>query len=84
MAFWIKGGKKEAMDFCSKLKVFYVASSIGGTASLIRYVYLENKMNKSDEERAKIGINDKLIRLSVGIEHHEDLTADLDQALGDK
>ncbi len=81
LSFEIDGGLNDAKEFLKNLEIFAVAESLGGVESLIEHPALMTHASKSREEREKIGILDTLIRMSVGIEDAEDLTADLKQAL---
>jgi cystathionine gamma-lyase len=81
VSFQIKGGLKEANDFFKKLKVFQLADSLGGVESLANYSALMTHDYFPEELRRKIGVTDNLIRLSVGIEHIDDLIGDLENAL---
>lgn len=77
----IKGGEAEVRAFLQNLKIFTLAESLGGIESLIEVPAIMTHASIDAETRAKLGITDNLIRLSVGIEDVEDLKADLDQAL---
>jgi cystathionine gamma-synthase/cystathionine gamma-lyase len=77
----IKGGLAECNNFFSKLKVFQLADSLGGVESLANYSALMTHEAFPPELRHKIGVTENLIRLSVGIEHIDDLTEDLKNAL---
>jgi cystathionine beta-lyase/cystathionine gamma-synthase len=81
VSFRIKGGLNEANDFFRKLKIFQLADSLGGVESLANYSALMTHDYFPKELRAKIGVTDNLIRLSVGIEHIDDLLSDLQNAL---
>ena len=70
-----------AVKVVEKLKVFTLAESLGGVESLAGHPASMTHASIPAEERAKTGIKDSLIRLSVGIEDEEDLLADLKQAL---
>jgi cystathionine gamma-lyase len=83
ISFWIKGGEPEALKFFQKVKVFLLAESLGGVESLCEYPAVMTHASVPAHQREILGINDKLIRLSVGIEDAQDLIADLDQALAD-
>jgi cystathionine gamma-lyase len=80
-AFRIKGGRDEAFRFLSGVKLFTLAESLGGVESLIEHPATMTHLSMPEDVRTKIGITDDLIRVSVGIEHIEDLLADLEQAL---
>ena len=81
VSFRIKGGLNEANYFFRKLKIFQLADSLGGVESLANYSALMTHDYFPKELRAKIGVTDNLIRLSVGIEHIDDLLSDLQNAL---
>ncbi|MGB5471708.1 MAG: cystathionine gamma-synthase [Woeseiaceae bacterium] len=82
VTFFIKGELADARRFLERCEVFALAESLGGVESLIEHPGIMTHASVPERERAKLGINDQLIRLSVGIEAIEDLIADLDQALG--
>ena len=80
-SFDIKGGEKEAFAFLNALEIFKLAVSLGGTESLASHPAAMTHSGVPAEVRARIGVLDTTIRLSVGIEHPDDLIADLTQAL---
>jgi methionine-gamma-lyase len=80
-SFDIKGGQREAFAFLNALQVFKLAVSLGGTESLASHPAAMTHSGVPAEVRARIGVLDTTIRLSVGIEHPDDLIADLAQAL---
>jgi methionine-gamma-lyase len=80
-SFDIKGGQKEAFAFLNALEVFKLAVSLGGTESLASHPAAMTHSGVPAEVRDRIGVLDTTIRLSVGIEHPDDLVADLTQAL---
>jgi len=79
----LKGGLPAVERFAAKSKLFLLAESLGGIESLLCYPARMTHASVPPEERARRGISDNLIRLSVGIEHIDDLLADLQQALDD-
>lgn len=81
VTFFIKGDLENARVFLEKCRVFALAESLGGVESLVDHPAIMTHASVPVEERAKLGISDTLIRLSVGIEAVDDLIADLDQAL---
>jgi cystathionine beta-lyase/cystathionine gamma-synthase len=81
VSFKLKGGLKECNAFFKKLKIFQLADSLGGIESLANYSALMTHDYFPAELRQKIGVTDNLIRLSVGIEHIDDLLEDLKNAL---
>lgn len=80
-SFDIKGGEKQAFAFLNALQIFKLAVSLGGTESLASHPAAMTHSGVPADVRARIGVLDTTIRLSVGIEHPDDLIADLTQAL---
>ncbi len=80
-SFRIKGGQDEAKLFLEALDVFVLAESLGGVESLIEQPFTMTHISMPEDVGRSIGITEDLIRVSVGIEHADDLIADLDQAL---
>ncbi len=80
-SFDIKGGEKQAFTFLNALQIFKLAVSLGGTESLASHPAAMTHSGVPVEVRDRIGVLDTTIRLSVGIEHPDDLIADLTQAL---
>ena len=80
-SFDIKGGQKEAFAFLNALQIFKLAVSLGGTESLASHPAAMTHSGVPVDVRNRIGVLDTTIRLSVGIEHPDDLVADLTQAL---
>jgi len=64
-----------------RVQVFLFAESLGGVESLITYPCVQTHADIDPATRERLGINDRLLRLSVGLEHQSDLIADLDSAL---
>ncbi len=81
VSFELKGGLEAASSFLRKLMVFSIAESLGGATSLAEHPATMSHASMPSEYKAKIGIGDDLIRLSVGLENIEDLIADLAEAL---
>jgi len=82
VTFFLKGGLEEARRFLERLEVFTLAESLGGVESLVDHPAIMTHASVPAEARARLGISDSLVRLSVGIEDVEDLVADLESALG--
>jgi cystathionine beta-lyase len=83
MSFTLKDNSMEAaFKVLSSTKLFSLAESLGGVESLIGHPASMTHASIPREERIKNGLEDSLIRLSVGIEDAEDLKADLEQAIG--
>lgn len=78
---YIDGDLDDARRFLEKTKIFSLAESLGGVESLIEHPAIMTHASVPPENRAKLGITDGLIRLSVGIEDIEDLVEDLRNAL---
>jgi cystathionine beta-lyase/cystathionine gamma-synthase len=81
LAIELKGGGPAAIRFIHALKVFAYAASLGGVDSLMIEPRYSSHEHMSPSERARIGIPDGFLRVSVGIENAEDLIADIEQAL---
>lgn len=81
ISFEIEGGDKNAHALLKLLKLPKEATSLGGVESLISLPYNTSQASLTKEQQKAIGINDGLVRLSVGVEDIEDLIADFKQAL---
>lgn len=81
LSFDIKGGEKEAFMFLNNLKLMKLAVSLGSTESLAEHPATMTHSDVSEEDRKLLGISEKLIRLSIGVEHHSDIIWDIQQAL---
>jgi cystathionine gamma-lyase len=77
----VKGGMANSRRFLERCEIFALAESLGGVESLIEHPAIMTHSSLPAEERARLGISDGLVRISVGIEDVDDLIADLDQAL---
>ena len=80
-SFRIKGGQEEARRFLEAVELFVLAESLGGVESLIEHPFTMTHVSMPENVRRSIGITEDLIRVSVGIEHIDDLVADLEKAL---
>lgn len=80
LSFEIKGGEKEAFAFLNNLKLFKLAVSLGSTESLAEHPATMTHVDVSAEDRQLLGINEKLIRLSIGLEDAGDLIAVIKEA----
>lgn len=81
IAFDVKGGEEEAFRFLNNLKLVKLAVSLGSTESLAEHPATMTHVDVSPEDREMMSITSKLVRLSVGVEHYDDLIADITQAL---
>jgi cystathionine gamma-lyase len=78
---YLKGGIDESRRFLENVHIFALAESLGGVESLIEHPAIMTHASVPAEQRKELGISDSLVRLSVGIEHTDDLQHDLEQAL---
>lgn len=81
ISFELIGGEAEAFRFLNALQIFHLAVSLGGTESLAEHPATMTHSDVDPEERIEMGITENMVRLSIGVEHPEDLIADLEQAL---
>lgn len=81
VSFEIKGGKAAVDRFLKRMKIFSLAESLGGVASLAEHPGTMSHASMDKDHREKVGITDELIRLSIGLENVDDLMEDLEQAL---
>jgi len=81
VSFEIDRGRKAADAFLRKVRIFSLAESLGGIDSLVQHPASMSHASMPEEVRQAVGINDDLIRLSVGLEDIEDLIGDLEQSL---
>lgn len=77
----LTGGLEQSRRFLERVQVFALAESLGGVESLVDHPAIMTHASVPAEMRQELGIDDGLVRLSVGIENVDDLIADLDQAL---
>ncbi|MBR8241104.1 O-acetylhomoserine aminocarboxypropyltransferase/cysteine synthase family protein [Burkholderia multivorans] len=82
LTFGVKGGRAGGAKFQDALKLFTRLVNIGDTKSLATHPASTTHRQLSPAELAKAGVKEETVRLSIGIEHIDDLIADLDQALG--
>jgi methionine-gamma-lyase len=81
ISFEVRGGDEAALAFMSRLRIPYVATSLGGVESLVSMPSNTSHSSLTSGQRARIGINPGLVRYSAGIEHVDDLIDDLRRAL---
>ncbi len=81
MSFGIKGGEAAAVKFIDALQLLYRLVNIGDAKSLACHPATTTHRQLNDEEMVKVGVSRDLIRLSIGIEHIDDILADIIQAL---
>ena len=76
--------KATATRVLEKVNLIIFAESLGGTESLITYPLVQTHADVPEETKQRLGINETLLRISVGLENSEDIIADLAQALEDQ
>ncbi len=81
VSFDIKGGERAAERFIDALQLWYLAPSLGGVESTVSYPLLSSHYGQPKDRLKLLDVSEATIRLSVGIEHPDDLIADLTQAL---
>jgi cystathionine gamma-synthase len=81
LSFEVEGSGDDAKRLSESLRLFTLAPSLGGCESLVSIPVLTSHAMISPEHRRNMGVTEQLVRLSVGIEHVDDLIADLDHAL---
>jgi O-succinylhomoserine sulfhydrylase len=82
VSFEVAGGKAAAFAFLNKLKLIDISNNLGDAKSLICHPSTTTHHRLPPEDRVRLGITDGFVRLSVGLEDMNDITADLMQALG--
>ncbi len=82
VSFELAGGKADAFRFLDALEIIDISNNLGDSKSLITHPATTTHQRLPAEERARLGITDGLVRLSVGLEDVEDLKEDLARALG--
>ena len=82
VTFDLKAGKWAAFETLNRLKLIDISNNLGDAKSLVTHPATTTHMRIGAEERAKLGIGDGTVRISVGLEDAEDIIADLVQALG--
>ena len=81
ITIFIRGGLAESRRFLENVHMFALAESLGGVESLIEHPAIMTHASVPADSRKALGISDNLVRLSVGIEHQQDLINDLEKAL---
>ena len=81
LSFELAGGTDAIRRFCEAVRVLTLAESLGGVESLVAHPATMTHADMGADGRRMAGISDQLLRLSIGLEHVDDLIADIDQAL---
>jgi cystathionine gamma-lyase len=79
LSFEVEGTGEDACHFAEALQLFTLAPSLGGVESLVTIPVITSHAMIRAEERQKMGVTEQMVRLSMGIEHVEDLIADLER-----
>ncbi|MBQ4916028.1 aminotransferase class I/II-fold pyridoxal phosphate-dependent enzyme [Maribacter sp. MMG018] len=82
VAFEVKGGLEAGRKFFDAIKLLSLSANLGDTRSIVTHPASTTHSKLSVEERAASGISEGMVRISVGLEHIDDIIADIDQALG--
>jgi methionine-gamma-lyase len=81
LSFDVKGGEAEAFQFLNNLKMIQLAVSLGGTESLAEHPFTMTHADVPSFEKEALGVTEKMIRLSIGVEDPADIVWDIEQAL---
>jgi len=81
VTFEIKGGLEDGVNFLNSLKMLSLTANLGDSRSIASHPASTTHLRVPEEERLKLGITNSLIRISTGLEHIDDIIADIDQAL---
>jgi len=81
IAFEVKGGQAGAFRFLNSLRLVHLAVSLGGTESLAEHPSTMTHADVAPPDQLRMGITPGMVRMSVGVEHYEDIIADVAQAL---
>lgn len=81
LAFGIRGGREAGRALCSSLELFSLLANVGDAKSLVIHPATTTHSQLTPEEQLATGVTDDLVRLSIGLEHIDDILADLDQGL---
>mgnify|MGYP001811931460 FL=1 len=83
VAFEVDGGVEGGRRFFDRIKLLSLSANLGDSRSIVTHPASTTHSKLSLEERLQSGISDGMVRISVGLEHPEDVIADLRQALGE-
>jgi O-acetylhomoserine (thiol)-lyase len=81
LTFGIRGGRDAGKALINNMKLFSLLANVGDAKSLIIHPATTTHQQMSAQEQASTGVTDDLVRLSIGLEHIDDILADLDQGL---
>ncbi|MFL5107727.1 MAG: trans-sulfuration enzyme family protein [Xanthobacteraceae bacterium] len=81
VSVWVKGGEDAARRVMERTELFACAESLGGVESLVNHPAIMTHASVPPDRRKALGVDDNLVRFSVGVEHIDDLRADIENAL---
>ncbi len=81
VAFEIVGGIESGRQFLNKIKMCSLSANLGDTRTIVTHPASTTHAKLSEDDRLEVGITDGLVRISVGLEHVDDVIGDLEQAL---
>ncbi|MCG8699695.1 MAG: aminotransferase class I/II-fold pyridoxal phosphate-dependent enzyme [Bacteroidales bacterium] len=81
VSFEPKGGKERAVKFVDSLKMFSISANLGDSRTIITHPSTTTHSKMTEDDRQSVGITQSLLRLSVGLEHIDDIIGDIEQAL---
>ncbi|NQZ43864.1 MAG: aminotransferase class I/II-fold pyridoxal phosphate-dependent enzyme [Flavobacteriaceae bacterium] len=81
VAFEVKGGLAAGKSFFNAIQLLSLSANLGDSRSIVTHPALTTHSKLTEAERLKVGITDGMVRVSVGLEHHEDIISDIGQAL---
>ena len=81
ISFDLRGGRKEAFRFLNSLKLARLAVSLGGTTTLAEHPSTMTHSDLDQKTKNDLGINENMVRLSIGVEYYADIIDDLEQAM---
>ncbi len=82
VAFEVKGGLEAGRTFFDSIKLLSLSANLGDSRTIVTHPASTTHSKLRDEEREAVGISDGMVRISVGLEHIDDIIADIEQALG--
>ena len=82
VAFEVKGGLEAGREFFDSIKLLSLSANLGDSRTIVTHPASTTHSKLSVKERAAVGISDGMVRISVGLEHIDDIIADIEQALG--
>ena len=82
VAFEVKGGVQAGQNFFNAIKMLSLSANLGDSRSIVTHPASTTHSKLTLEERLASGITDGTVRVSVGLEHIDDIIADIEQALG--